>query len=86
MYDFNTEPVHMRTIPQAYKVIREADPDCCISIRALRKFVADGNVPTVKIGGRVYVNLDLLLSKISCYNMDAVCACASQHQKERYKT
>ena len=81
MYNTNNmsvnKTVRMRTIPQVYKVIREDDPDSSISIRALRKFIADGNVPTVKIGGRVYVNLDLLLSKISCYNTDAVCVCAS---------
>jgi len=64
----------MRTIPQAYKAIREADADSCMSMRALRKFIAEGNVPTVKIGGKVLINLDLLLNKLSCYNDVATCA------------
>lgn len=72
----NTENkiARMRTIPQAYKTIHEADNDSCMSMRALRKFIADGNVPTVKIGGKVLINLDLLLDRLSCYNDGATCA------------
>lgn len=66
----------MRTIPKAYEEIKKADPDTAITMRALRKLVNSGEVPTVKISNKVLINLDLLLEKLSCgcYNETATCA------------
>ena len=72
----NTENqrVRMRSIPKAYEEIKKIDPDTCFSMRALRRLVGSGEIPTVKISNRVLINLDLLLDKLACYNESATCA------------
>ena len=72
----NNKLPRMRTIPKAYEELKRIDPDTCISMRALRKLVSSGEVPTVKIANKVLINLDLLLDKLSCscYNSNATCA------------
>ena len=64
----------MRTLPNAYKEIKKIDPDTDFSMRALRKMVNNGEIPTVKIDNKILVNLDLLIEKLSCYNDDNTCA------------
>lgn len=66
-------PVRMRTIPGAYREIQKLDPETNLSVRSLRKLIKDSNIPTVNISNRTLVNLDLILSKLSCYNDDATC-------------
>lgn len=63
----------MRTLPQAYKELKETDPNTAITLRAIRKLVSSGEVPSFKIGNKVLINFDLLLYKLSCYNDDVVC-------------
>lgn len=69
----NTTP-RIRTIPNAYKEIKKIDPDTDFSMRALRKMVNSGEIPTVKISNKVLINLDLLIEKLSCYNNNDTCA------------
>ena len=64
----------MRTVPKAYEEIKRIDPDSAISLRALRRMVANDEVPTVQVASKKLVNLDLLLEKLSCYNDGAICA------------
>lgn len=64
----------MRTVPKAYEEIKRIDPNTSFSLRALRKMVSNGDVPTIKISNKVLINLDLLLDKLSCYNGAAICA------------
>lgn len=66
--------MRMRTIPKAYKEIKELDKDTCISLRALRRMCASGEIPTIKIGNKTLVDLDLIIETLSCYNSKAVCA------------
>ena len=64
----------MRTIPKAYKEIKALDPETSLSMRALRRLVSDGQIPTVKVANKVLINFDLLIQWLSCYNDTADCA------------
>ena len=66
-------PPRMRTLPKAYQEIKKLDPDTDFSMRALRKLIKSGEIPTVKIQNKTLVNLDLLLEKLSCYNDKDTC-------------
>lgn len=50
----------MRTLPQAVKEMREADPGTYLNITALRRWVKAGLVPTVQPGKSPLVNMDTL--------------------------
>lgn len=69
----NTKMPKMRTLPQAYREIIEQDPNTNFTLRALRRMVKNGEIPTVSVGNKKLLNLDLLLDKLSCYNNDATC-------------
>lgn len=58
----------MRTLPKAYAEIKQIDPDTAITMRALRRMVKNGEIPTVNINSKKLINLDLLFDKLSCYN------------------
>lgn len=60
----------MRTISQAYKAIKEADPNTAFTMRALRRMVNNNEIPTVSIGNKKLINLDLLISILACNNND----------------
>lgn len=64
----------MRTIPKAYAELKKLDPDTDFTLRALRRMVNTGELPTVNINSKKLVNLDLLIDKLSCYNDTATCA------------
>lgn len=64
--------VRMRTIPKAYEEIKQLDNNTSLTLRALRRMCANGEIPTVKIGNKTLINLDLLISQLSCYNEDAI--------------
>ena len=68
--------VRMRTIPKAFAEIKAADPNTDLSIKALRKLVKEGRIPSVKIENKVLVNLDLILETLACYNIGSD-SCAS---------
>ena len=70
----NVSLPRMRTIPKAYDEIKKIDPDTSISMRAFRKLINSGQIPTVNVGNKVLVNLDLLFNWLSCYNGSATCA------------
>ena len=62
----------MRTIPQAYKEIKAKDPNTSITVSVLRRLVKDGAIETVQVANKRLLNLDLLFSRLSCYNGGAV--------------
>lgn len=70
MNEINNVP-RMRTIPQAYALLKEVDPDTSVSMRGLRKIISSGDIPTVKINNKVLINFDFLLRYLSCYNNSA---------------
>lgn len=63
----------MRTIPQAYRGLKELDPETAVTVSAIRRMIFAGEIPTVKVGNKTLLNFDLLLRKLSCYNGDVVC-------------
>ena len=48
----------VRSIPKAVEYIRQRDPDSCISICVLRRWVKEKKVPSVKTGKNFLVNMD----------------------------
>ena len=71
--NLNTKsPLRMRTIPKAYDEIKKLDNDTAFTLRALRRMCSNGDIPTVKVGNKTLVNLDLLINRLSCYNNETV--------------
>lgn len=62
----------MRTIPKAYKEIKAIDPNTSITVSVLRRLVKEGAIETVQVANKRLLNLDLLFSRLSCYNGGAV--------------
>ena len=63
----------MRTIPKAYAEIKALDSGTSFSMRALRRMVKSGEMPTVTVGNKQLINLDLLIQKISGYDDGQLC-------------
>ena len=54
-----------------------------LSIKALRKLVKEGRIPSVKIENKVLVNLDLILETLACYNIGSdSCALFSERRNK----
>ena len=64
--------IRMRTIPKAYEEIKQLDNQTSLTLRALRRMCANGEIPIIKVGNKTLINLDLLISKLSCYNEEAI--------------
>ena len=58
----------LRTLPQAMEELKKADPDTALTMRALRRMVNTGELPTVAINSKRLINMALLFDHISCYN------------------
>lgn len=69
----NTIP-RMRTVSKAVAELKKLDPDTDFTERALRRMIAKKEIPTVLIGNKNLINLDLLIAKLACidYNDDAI--------------
>lgn len=63
----------MRTIPNAYAEIKALDSGTSFSMRALRRMVKSGEMPTVTVGNKQLINLDLLIQKISGFDDGQLC-------------
>ena len=63
----------MRTIPKAYAEIKALDSGTSFSMRALRRMVKNGEMPTVTVGNKQLINLDLLIQKISGFDDGQLC-------------
>lgn len=50
----------IRTIPQAVKDIRAADPETAIGYNTIRCWVNNGTIPHVKAGNTALIDLDYL--------------------------
>ena len=55
----------MRTITEAIKAIREADPQTAFTETALRNMIRRGELPSVKAGCKNLVNLDVLFEYLN---------------------
>lgn len=56
----------MRTIPKAYDEIKKLDNNTSITLRALRSMCKNGDIPTIPVGNKILINLDLLIDTLSC--------------------
>lgn len=56
----------MRTITETIKLIREQDPDTCLTETALRRMVITGELPSVvKVGSKYLINVDSLINYLN---------------------
>lgn len=62
----------MRTIAKAFEEVKTIDPDTSLTMRALRRLINSGNIPSVQVGNKFLINLDLLFQYLSCYNETAI--------------
>lgn len=58
----------MRTLPKAYEEIKALDSNTSFSMRALRRMVRSGEMPSVMVGNKRLINLDLLFQKLDSYD------------------
>ena len=58
----NSKKIRLRTIPNALKEIKKDDPDTSITYCALKKLCDNGLIRTIKVGNRVLINYDELLT------------------------
>lgn len=67
-------PPKMRTVKQAMEELKRLDPCTAMTERALRRMIAENDIPFVAIGRKKLLNFDLLLAKLAgnTYNIDAV--------------
>lgn len=50
----------MRTLAEASAWLREQDPETALTPTALRRLVVTGQVPSVRVGQKYLINLDVL--------------------------
>ena len=55
----------MRTITEAISAIRETDPKTSFTQTALRRMIKTGEVPSVRVGTKYLVNLDILFDYLN---------------------
>ena len=66
MNDFTNNMPRLRTLPQAMEEIKKADPDTAMTMRALRRMVNTGELPTIHIESKRLINMALLFDYLSC--------------------
>ena len=68
----NKKNARIRTIHNAILEIKKINPDTDFTECALRELIKNGTIPSVPIGNRSLVNLDVLIDYLSfsCYNVD----------------
>lgn len=55
----------IRTIREAYELLKKDDPDTRVTVNLLRRLVADGTIPSINSGRKIYLNYDALLEYFS---------------------
>ena len=55
----------MRTYQAAAALIREADPDTCVTPYRIRQWILDGTVPHVQAGNKKLVNVDFIFAMLA---------------------
>ena len=63
----------MRTIKEAIKEIKLEDPHSCMTEHALRRFILDGTIPSVRAGGKYLINIDKLNEYLSVSAEGSTC-------------
>lgn len=57
--------MRIRTIREAHKELRAADPRCGLGISALYRMVKDGMIPSSRVGVKYLIDLDCLEDYLS---------------------
>ncbi len=57
--------MRVRTIKNAYREIREQDPNTCITEWFLRQLITGGAIPSIRAGTKWLVDLDVIEEYIS---------------------
>lgn len=57
--------MRIRTIKNAYREIREQDPNTCITEWFLRQLITGGAIPSIRAGTKWLVDLDVIEEYIS---------------------
>ena len=57
--------LRMRTINQAITEIKQADPNTAITERAIRRLITTNAVPSIKIGRKYLIDMDVLEGYLS---------------------
>ncbi|MBR6313406.1 MAG: DNA-binding protein [Clostridia bacterium] len=55
----------MRTIPEAFRELKAADPNTAYTLRAFRAAVNRGEIPVVCVGNKRLINLDLFFAMLN---------------------
>lgn len=55
----------MRTIPEAFRELKAADPNTAYTLRAFRAAVNRGEIPVVLVGNKRLVNLDQFFAMLN---------------------
>lgn len=55
----------MRTLPEAIKELKKADPETAYTLRALRAAVNKGEISVVNVGNKRLINYDRLLEMLN---------------------
>ncbi len=55
----------MRTIPETIKMLREYDPETCLTETALRRMVLTNQIPYTRVGKKYLINVDALIRYLS---------------------
>ena len=58
----------MRYPAQALELIKQEDPDTCVTLNYIRSLAASGAVPVVRIGRRQLINADKLIEYLASGN------------------
>lgn len=58
-------PPRMRTAEGLLEIIKQQDPDTAITLRAIRRMIATGEIPHVPVGCKKLVNVDLFFSHLA---------------------
>ena len=67
-----TDCPRVRTVPQALEEIKKVDPNTAITLRALRRMVSTGEIPSVNIASKRLIDMGLLFEHLSCYNSEGM--------------
>lgn len=55
----------MRSVADAYQLLKEEDPGSKVTVCMLRRLVADGTIPSVRSGRKILLNYDTLLAYLA---------------------
>ena len=55
----------MRLIADAYKQIKQDDPNSALTMNGLKCLIKKGEIPSVKIGRKTLINYDTLIEYLS---------------------